>query len=188
MRDILQRLGAALRVEGFRGSGQNFRKHEDDFIFVVNFQGSKWGGKFFVNLGAQPDFIPIDFAPDLATLKEYECCFRRRVGAAWKWEPSESEAAALEAELVATQRDFFALALTTPASVAVDPPAVLVATYQEWLCGTAVRTVLYLARTAAALGLREQTRALADHGLAMQSGTLVDSELRQLKKAAGRGR
>ena len=89
---------------------------------------------------------------------------------------------------MATQRDFFAFALTMPASVAVDPPAELVATYRKWLCGTDVRVVLYLARTAAALGLREQTRALADHGLAMESGTTVDPELRQLKKVAEGGR
>jgi hypothetical protein len=97
MREILKRLGAALRMEGFRGSGQDFRKHEDDFIFLVNFQRSKWGNEFFVNLGAQPDFIPLDFNADWATLKEYDCCFQRRVGGTWKMEPTEAEASALEA-------------------------------------------------------------------------------------------
>jgi hypothetical protein len=54
MRDVLKKIGPALREIGFRGSGQNYRKVDDDFIFVINFQGSHWGPNFYINLGAQP--------------------------------------------------------------------------------------------------------------------------------------
>ena len=80
MKTTLQRLGPVLRDLGFRGSGQTFRKASDDFVFIVNIQSSRSGDKFFVNLGAQPRFIPAECNADIGTLKEYECAMRARVG------------------------------------------------------------------------------------------------------------
>ena len=83
VKEVLKRVGPTLRALGFRGSGQNYRKQEGDFIFVINFQGSRWGDRFYVNLGAQPIFIPAEGDADLTKLKEYECVLRRRVGNEW---------------------------------------------------------------------------------------------------------
>lgn len=54
VREVLEKLVPSLRTIGFRGSGQTYRKTEGDFVFVVNFQGSRSGDEFYVNLGAQP--------------------------------------------------------------------------------------------------------------------------------------
>jgi len=45
----------SLHALGFRGSSQNYRKQEGDFIFVINFQGSRSGDNSYVNLGAHAE-------------------------------------------------------------------------------------------------------------------------------------
>ncbi|MCI0390486.1 MAG: DUF4304 domain-containing protein [Acidobacteria bacterium] len=101
MREVLKKLAPSLRSLGFRGSGQYFHKTEGAFIFVVNFQGSRGGDEFFINLGAQPVFIPTEgnANPDPKRLKEYECIFRTRVGDRWRWEMSDAKIGTLEAVL-----------------------------------------------------------------------------------------
>jgi hypothetical protein len=51
LKEILQYLGAHIRALGFKGSGQTFRRVEDNYVFVINIQGSRSGEGFFVNLG-----------------------------------------------------------------------------------------------------------------------------------------
>lgn len=70
--------GPSLRALGFRGSGQNYRKGEGDFVFVIDFQGSSSEDSFFFDLGAQPTFIPSEGDGDPKKLKEYDCVFRQR--------------------------------------------------------------------------------------------------------------
>ncbi len=109
MREVLKKLGSSLRAVGFRGSGQYFHKKEGDFIFVVNFQGSRWGDVFYVNLGAQPVFIPneVGVDQDPKRLKEYQCIHRKRVGDQWRWKMSDAMFGALKAELLAALKEFF---------------------------------------------------------------------------------
>ncbi|HEY8026832.1 MAG TPA: DUF4304 domain-containing protein [Burkholderiaceae bacterium] len=38
MKEIFKALGAQIRNFGFGGSGQNYRRIEDDFVFVINLQ------------------------------------------------------------------------------------------------------------------------------------------------------
>src|SRR6185436_15452235 len=101
-----------MRALGFRGSGQNYRKTEGDFVFVVNFQGSRSGDKFYVNLGAQPVYIPAEGNADLAKLKEYECMLRQRVGKEWPWQMSDQLFASLVVEITSAQAAFFGHAQT----------------------------------------------------------------------------
>lgn len=70
-----------VRAEGFRGSGRDFRLVTDDFAFAVNLQGSRYGGKFAVNLGVHPISIPNVAGKmiDLKSFKEIECAFRERL-------------------------------------------------------------------------------------------------------------
>jgi hypothetical protein len=174
-------LAPAIRAAGFRGSGQSYRKSEGDFRLVINFQRSRWGDCFFVNLGAQPIFIPAEGDADLDQLKEHECALRRRVGREWPSSLSEPGIAALEAELLITQRQFFAHAQTLRTALACDSPEVLIASFSSGT--TRARATLHLARAASALGHREKARALADRGieLAGEGAVGLKAELRRLK-------
>lgn len=67
MQDVVKRIAPILRSRGFKGSGQNYRKEEDAFLFVINFQASRSGGCVFVNLGAQPTFVPAEGDAELAS-------------------------------------------------------------------------------------------------------------------------
>lgn len=70
-----------VRAEGFKGSGRNYRLVTDVFALAVNLQGSRYGGKFTVNLGVHPMSIPNVTGKmiDLKKFKEIECAFRERL-------------------------------------------------------------------------------------------------------------
>jgi hypothetical protein len=147
---------------GFRGSGQNFRKAEGEFIFVINFQGSRSGSNFYVNLGAQPTFIPAEGDADLGKLKEYECVLRRRVGCDWPWDLTKERFAALVDAITTTQADFFGRAQSLRSALAVDTPDELISKFSSGT--TAARATLHLARAAAAFGHRHTALALVARG------------------------
>src|SRR5690349_6913838 len=108
MKEILNKLATPLRCLGFKGSGQNFRRIDGDFIYVINFQGSRWGDVFYINLGAQPSFIPAENEemPDPRKLKEYECVLRTRVGDQYRWRMTERETQELVTRVDVAQRNF----------------------------------------------------------------------------------
>ena len=159
MKEILKDLGSHIRSLGFKGSGQNFRKLEEDFVFVINIQGSSSGKDFYVNLGAQPTFIPTKCDRPLATLKEYQCVLRTRVGVRWEWSLDEQALDALKREIELTQREFFVLARTMRASIAQDSVDQLL---DKFKMGNAA---LHLARATAALGHPDKAEALVERGL-----------------------
>lgn len=94
MRESVKKLQPLLRERGFRQAGPNFRKSDGDLLYVINLQSTRDGVKFYVNLGAQPVFIPIEGLPtqnaDARTIKEYECVIWTRVGNDWRWDMSDS--------------------------------------------------------------------------------------------------
>jgi hypothetical protein len=163
VQDALKRIGPILRSLGFRGSGQNLRKADGDFIFVINFQGSRWASNFYVNLGAQPTFIPAERDADLGKLKEYECVLRRRVGGDWPWDLSEDRFNALVEAITTTQADFFCNAQTLRSALAVDAPGELIRKFSSGTTGA--RSTLHLARAAVALGHRDTALALVARGM-----------------------
>jgi uncharacterized protein DUF4304 len=165
MREVLKKLGASLRAVGFRGSGQYFHKKKGDFIFVVNFQGSRWGDVFYVNLGAQPVFIPneVGVGHDPKRLKEYQCIHRKRVGDQWRWKMSDTMFGALEAELLAALKGFFVHTQSLWKSIAVASPETLIREFSQWT--TDARAALRLARGSLALGYPDKAPALATLGL-----------------------
>lgn len=86
-----------LKEDGFRGSGRTFRRVINDWIQVVNFQGSMYGGQFAINLGLHHVHLPIISGPILnpEKIREYECGFRRRLSDSdldkwWKHDSTES--------------------------------------------------------------------------------------------------
>lgn len=75
-------LAPGLREIGFKGSGQNFRRTDDEVINVVNIQVNKYGGSCAVNLGLHLSFLPLSWnarLPDPRTIKEPDCEFRMRL-------------------------------------------------------------------------------------------------------------
>ncbi len=81
--DIVKKeFAPALRDVGFKGSGQNFRRVQDEVINVVNIQGNKYGGSCAVNLGLHLTFLPLNWTdqlPDIKRIKAYDCEFRMRL-------------------------------------------------------------------------------------------------------------
>jgi Domain of unknown function (DUF4304) len=78
---IKDHLSPILKSDGFVGSGRTFRRVSGDLIQVLQVQGSRYGGKFAVNLGIQPLSIPdvVGNAPDASKIKAELCEFRRRL-------------------------------------------------------------------------------------------------------------
>jgi hypothetical protein len=176
--EVFKKAGLVLRKLGFRGSGQTYRKVEDDFVFVVNFQRSRALGAFYVNLGAQPTFIPAECDASLKTLKEYECVWRERVGDEWPLDLSEERFQSFADELVAAQHAFFGHAKTLPVALTRDSPEALL---DNFACAsmTQARLSLHLARAALALKRPDIARELATRGLQMSSShaTVLMTEL-----------
>jgi hypothetical protein len=163
MKEVLKKVAPSLRALGFRGSGQNYRRQEGDFVFVINFQGSRWGDNFYVNLGAHPVFIPAEGDADLSKLKEYECMLRRRVGGMWPWQMTDEHFVQLEREILSAQTKFFGNAQTLRGALATDGPDDLL---RKFGAGTGkIRATLHLSRAAATLGHLELARKLVSRGL-----------------------
>lgn len=163
MKEVLKSLGANIRNLGFKGSGHNYRKVEDDYIFVINIQGSRAGDVFYINLGAQPTFIPAECDAALATLKEYECVMRSRVGDEWRWVMHEEELLAVARVIEAKQSEFFGLVRTLRSSIAADSVDELIRKFSAG--NPPARATLHLARAAAVLGCSATANALIEHGL-----------------------
>ena len=171
MKELLKSIAPRIRELGFRGSGSTYRRIDGDFVFVINFQGSHGGEKFYVNLGAHPSFVPVGGAADLKALKEYECMLRRRVGKDWPWSMSESEIAALATEIAEVSSKFFGRAATLRDALARDNVLDLLQGFG--LGATAPVAALNLARGAKNLGLFEVANALALHGLSVANERAV---------------
>lgn len=78
---IREHLSPLVRADGFSGSGRTFRRVLDDWIHVINVQGSRDGGQFAVNLAVHPIAIP-DLRGDVPNPKKITqelCEFRRRM-------------------------------------------------------------------------------------------------------------
>ena len=180
MKAVLKQIAPHLRALGFRGSGQNYRKTEGDFVFVVNIQGSSSGDTFYVNLGAQPLFIPNDEYVEPKDLKEYDCVFRRRVGGTWPWDMPINGFPAFVDELAAAQAAFFGHIQTLPDAIGARVPEELLATFT--IGQTKAGAALHLARAALALGHDEKGRSLARVGLdaAPEGASILIARLREI--------
>ena len=165
MKEFLKFLAPHIRRLGFKGSGQNYRRVEDDYIFIINIQASRTGDAFFVNLGAQPTFIPAECDAALTTLKEYECVIRSRVGTEWQWDLDDEALQALAREIEVRQAEFFGLVRTLRAAISTDSVDELI---QKFSAGNPPgRTALHLARAAAYMGHKQTVNALVERGLAL---------------------
>lgn len=184
MKDVLKELGSFIRARGFKGSGQNFRKIENDYVFVINIQGSRNGDVFFVNLGAQPAFVPAEGDAALPTIKEHECIMRMRVGSEWPWSLSGESVFDLTCAIDAAQSEFFGRVRTLRTAIFEDSVEQLI---QEFSAGTTnARAALHLSRAALALGRRDSAAALVEYGLSIAGdrATGLIYDLKAVKSAA----
>ena len=167
METLLKDIGPILRNRGFKGSGKNFRKIEGDFVFVVNFQGSRSGDGSFVNLAAHPLFIPTvsDEPPDPTSIKEYECMVRRRVGKLWTSNADEVQRADLVSQLEKALDDFFCRSGRLKEALVHRSAHELVNDFS--LGQTRAFSTLALARAALAVGELGKARDLVVLGLEM---------------------
>jgi Domain of unknown function (DUF4304) len=97
-----------LRADGFKGSGNTFRRMKGERIDIVNIQGSRYGGRCCVNVAAHFSFLPTagGRVADLKKLKEYECTFRDRLHESqesdhwWSYGEGDAEAETSVASLI----------------------------------------------------------------------------------------
>ena len=189
MREILKQIGSSLREAGFKGSGRNFSKLQGDFVFVINMQASRGGDGFYVNLGAQPVFVPSESGPvtDPKMLKEYQCILRKRVGARWAWRMSATEFSEFMAKLQTEQRDFFTGASRLRTAIASQSSETLLT---DFCSGTTrARATLHLARACAALGHKIKALELVKLGceLAGPRGSSLRASLKAVMESVDRG-
>ena len=79
---LKQELSPKLREIGFKGSGQNFRRINNEIVNIVNIQVNRYGGGCAVNLGLHLSFLPMSsntVLPNLENIKENDCEFRTRL-------------------------------------------------------------------------------------------------------------
>jgi len=183
LKAVLKTLGAHIRSLGFKGSGQNFRKIDSSYLFVINIQGSRSGETFYINLGAQPTFIPAECDASLATLKEYECVMRKRIGSDWNWTLSHMELDALIHRIDAEQTEFFDTVASLDTVIMEDSVDDLL---QKFCLGNPpAKAALHLARAAAVLGCGDRSRALVERGLEL-AGERATGLIQDLKAVTKR--
>jgi len=78
---LAAQLYPVLRREGFKGSGATLRRVNAPLVHVFNVQGSAGGGRCYLNLGVQLDFLASAGGRPLDKLLEYDCEFRERLAA-----------------------------------------------------------------------------------------------------------
>jgi hypothetical protein len=168
------------RADGFRGSGNTFRRIKGGRIDVLNVQGSSYGGKCCVNIATHFSFLPSEGGgrvTDPKKFKEYDCTFRDRLHEAnqsdhwWTYGASDAEAEASVANLIDMYKrrgaQFFArfepfpdvFERTTPADIERGDLSKMPAAM------TQVRAALTLALIMKHLGRREKCREFAEVGL-----------------------
>lgn len=190
---IRAELAPVLRMSGFAGSGRTFRRTKERCIDVVNIQGSRYGGKFTINLAVQPLSIPdvTGKAPDPRRITEAYCEFRRRLGDRdiW-WEHDETEVSmrnAVRAATVAYEQcgasdlfEQFTRQLSNATADALASGSLDLAGFGS----TKVRLALALSRLRAAEGATAEARAFAQYGLAIVgAAVLLRKQLEELAAA-----
>ncbi|MCM8525602.1 MAG: DUF4304 domain-containing protein [Lentisphaeraceae bacterium] len=71
-----------LREIGFKGSGNHFRRINEEIIHCINIQGSKYGKSCALNMGVHLTFLPTTHngsLPDLKKIKQIDCELFRRL-------------------------------------------------------------------------------------------------------------
>jgi hypothetical protein len=84
------------RLDSFSGTSKRYWRVVGGQCQVVEVQGSRYGGKFAINMGIQPMSVPLlsGGAPEPNSLRDMECLFRRRLAVQrgdqwWECQPDQ---------------------------------------------------------------------------------------------------
>ncbi|WP_315812586.1 DUF4304 domain-containing protein [Bradyrhizobium sp. SZCCHNR2028] len=119
---IRSQFAPTLRRDGFSGTSRRYWRLVGGQCQVVEVQGSRYGGKFAVNMGIQPMSIPLlsGEPPEPKRMREMDCLFRRRLARQpgdqwWDYEPNQlsmdaaaRDACAMYEQVGRAQLDFMA--------------------------------------------------------------------------------
>jgi hypothetical protein len=93
---IQSHFAPTLRLDRFSGTSKRYWRVVGGQCQVVEVQGSRYGGKFAVNMGIQPMSVPLlsGGAPEPKSLHDIECLFRRRLAVQrgdqwWEYQPNQ---------------------------------------------------------------------------------------------------
>ena len=171
--------GPVFKEDGFKGSGQTFRRILGPVVHVFNIQGSRYGGKCCVNLGIHLDFLPaLDGTTlfDLTKIEEVACEFRTRLNYGqldtwWPYGINEIETEESVKAVLQTYRDVGRNYFLRFSRFPEDFTRLTPETFGSWKtdvyprCWTKVRTVLSLARIYMHLGDSRSAKIFAEKGI-----------------------
>lgn len=169
-------LKPALIADGFRGSGNTYRRILGEVVHIVALQGSKHGGQCCVSLGIHLTFFP--GSPDAAEITELDCEFRTRLAPPgqsdcwWSYRGTEQEARAAAESILRLYREvgapyFQSFSIFPDDFIRVTPPMLASNVELPFPRGnTKVRRALALCRIALRAGRRADARQFAAFGLA----------------------
>lgn len=191
---IKKHFAPVLRVDGFAGSGRTFRRVLGDLIQVVNVQGSRYGGRFAVNMGIQPLCIPdvVGDTPDPKKISEPSCEFRRRLSESGRdqWWEHDAAKESMDAAVKAAAAVYCVKGRPILNAFAGPMSPLMKTTPEAYESGqfdfhgfgsTNVRMALALARYRKARGDVAAAKRFASIGLAsVGSGLALLNELRDL--------
>lgn len=93
---IQSQFAPILRRDGFSGTGQRYWRVVGGQCHVVEVQGSRYGGKFAVNMGIQPMSVPLRSGEirEPKRMRDVDCMFRRRLAIEradqwWDYQPHQ---------------------------------------------------------------------------------------------------
>lgn len=190
-----------LRLDGFKGSGNTFRRIKGERIDIVNVQGSMSGGKCCVNTSVHYAFLPSeggDQVTDPKKFREYDCTFRGRLHEVtekgdhwWTYGGNEAEAEASIANLTDLYKRrgalFFERFEPFPGVFERVMPAQLDAcdlTTMPVSVGSVVYSAVVMARIMKHLGQRDKCREFAEVGLKHLGGAVgLKPDLERLRDA-----
>jgi hypothetical protein len=96
-RAIQNKFAPTLRRDGFSGTGQRYWRVIGGQCQLIEVQGSRYGGKFAVNIGIQPMSVALRSGepPNPRRIREMSCVFRRRLAAHgsdqwWDYQPNQT--------------------------------------------------------------------------------------------------
>ena len=183
-----------LKEDGFSGSGRTFRHVINGWIQVVNVQGSRYGGRFAVNLGLQPAAVPdfLGHLPDPKKITEPLCEFRRRLSefGSDQWWDHDASQLSMDAAVLAAAQVYVRVGRPLLARFAGPDSPFHSVTAEDFHKGTVdlsgfgganARAALVLARMRKAEGRISESRAFVAYGIAnVGRATALRPQLEQL--------
>jgi Domain of unknown function (DUF4304) len=198
---IQSQFAPTLRRDGFSGTSKRYWRVLGGQCHVVEVQGSRYGGKFAVNMGIQPLSVPLRSggAPEPKCIRDVDCLFRRRLAVQrgdqwWDYQPSQlsMDAAARDACAVYEQVGRGQLEFLAQPNSPIDtltPEAFAAGTFDfKGFGNTVVLTAWALAHMRKATGKNADARGFAEIALKEigdgLGGSSLKAELRKLLETA----